>query len=151
MTRPRYDTGRTRPASGRLFNRLWRACPAARPHLDRLAHEAGLDATAAERAIPGSVARALNPYSVLSEAFFWPVLAPAARTGDVGRLPALAAIVEALLASSDEDVRDATHIRVLTPLSQDPELWPRFHPFAGPRLLAAVHTAEPNPHRAEPE
>ncbi|MGW1997724.1 hypothetical protein [Embleya sp. NPDC001921] len=150
MTRSRYEYGRTRPASGRLFNRLWRACPAARPHLDRLAHEAGLDATPAERAIPGSVTLGLNPYSVLSEAFFWPVLAPAARTGDVARLPALAAIVEALLASPDEDVRDATHIRVVTPLSLDPELWPRFRPFAGPQLIAAVRAAEPNPRRAEP-
>ncbi|MGW1991852.1 hypothetical protein [Embleya sp. NPDC001921] len=120
-----------------LFDWLWERLPEARPHLAELKADAELDAVQEGRAIPdASVGYLLNPYGILSDALFWPVIVPAVETRNDDLLARTAAIVEALLAAADEDIRDAADLRVVSPLIGHAEYWSIFRHVAGPRLLS---------------
>ncbi|MGW1994930.1 hypothetical protein [Embleya sp. NPDC001921] len=125
--------------SSGLFRWLWASLPETRPHLAHLLRDAEREAAENGEDLANEIiCDSVNPYGILSEGFFWPVVVASVESGDVSMMVKIANTIEIILASSDEDLLAAADSRVVAPLSGQAEYWTVFRPFAGPRLLATA-------------
>ncbi|GIF01669.1 DUF7674 family protein [Paractinoplanes rishiriensis] len=74
----------------------------------------------------------LSAYTLLSEAFFHPVLVEAAEQGNVALARRCIELIEQLLASGDELLTGAARIRVVDKVGHSPALGPLLRRYAGP-------------------
>lgn len=75
-----------------------------------------------------------SPYTILSDAFFWPVLDRALEIGDCDLVRRCCATIEALLTSGDRSLVEAVEIRVVEHLVLNDARWGKVAQWAGPTL-----------------
>ncbi|GAA1529463.1 DUF7674 family protein [Kribbella lupini] len=81
-------------------------------------------------------------YRLISEVFRWEILKRAMATGNPALLRDAYAFIERLLGSPDQSVRDATEIRIVPHMLQDPTWSERTRQLAGPLLRGALDREE---------